>query len=268
LPGEHRLRRQPLPSQTVQAVFTRQYVPGDPWHHIHWPTTARRREPFVKIFQPEATSSVWLIPDFDRAAHLSQGDDATEDLLMLLTASLAHYLLHHHQQVGLLAHGAELKVVLPEYTPAHFWQIVTALASLNADTDRPLAQTLRQAQHLAHPRSLLILITPSLAADWPDELMHLTALGRRAEVFMIDPASFGGSTPVTDLLPRLTELGMRPHIVRRGEIKPVRQSAPRRWKFRTLGTGRAVAQEAPHGATLFSSKAVKQVSETEEGQAV
>jgi uncharacterized protein (DUF58 family) len=174
--------------------------------------------------------------------------------------------LYTHQSVGLLARAAELKVVLPQYTPAHFWEIITALAPLGPTPGRPLAQTLAEARQIIPARSLILIITPSLSRDWPTELAHLNVFGRRAEIFMIDPASFGGPAPAEQLLPLLTELGLQPKIIHRGEVVPLRRSAARRWKFRTLGTGRVVVQDAPHGAQPLQTPAVVQTAETEPEQ--
>lgn len=77
--GDHRPLRQPLPTETINAISTRPYSPGDPLRRLHWRTTARRDAPYAKLFEPEATSTVWLIPDFDAAAHLSpQMDERPE----------------------------------------------------------------------------------------------------------------------------------------------------------------------------------------------
>jgi uncharacterized protein (DUF58 family) len=77
--GDHRPLHQPLPAETINAISTRPYSPGDPLRHIHWRTTARRDAPYAKLFEPEATSTIWLIPDFDPAAHLSlQMDERPE----------------------------------------------------------------------------------------------------------------------------------------------------------------------------------------------
>jgi uncharacterized protein (DUF58 family) len=68
--GDHRPLRQPLPAETINAISTRPYSPGDPLRRVHWRTTARRDAPYAKLFEPEATSSIWLILDFGAAGHL------------------------------------------------------------------------------------------------------------------------------------------------------------------------------------------------------
>ena len=101
--GEHRPLHQALNANTVSAISPRPYQPGDPLRHLHWPTTARRDEPYIKNFEPEATSTVWLILDLDATVHLGAGIDSTAETIVILAASLAYEMLHRCLAVGLLA---------------------------------------------------------------------------------------------------------------------------------------------------------------------
>ena len=67
--GEERPLHQPLRAETQDAFTARPYQPGDPLRHIHWPITARHDAPYVKVFEPEDASTVWLLADLDAAAH-------------------------------------------------------------------------------------------------------------------------------------------------------------------------------------------------------
>ncbi|MBL8055895.1 MAG: DUF58 domain-containing protein, partial [Anaerolineales bacterium] len=256
--GEQRLLRQPLPAETVNAVTTRPHVPGDPLRHMHWRTTARRGAPFTKIFEPEATHRVWLIVDFDPAAHGGPPDDPTEELLVLLAASLAARLLQQRLAVGLLAaHGAETVLVPPRPGLAHVWDHLRALAPLHpAAATPPLAELLTRAQSVLSGRDLLIVVTPSLAPAWPVALMRTAQRGVRAEVILIDPASFGLAGSAEAFRPALANLGVPARLVRRGEVQPLSAvyGTLRRWEFMTLGTGRAVAMQTPRGAPSLEAQ--------------
>ncbi|MGH2522523.1 MAG: DUF58 domain-containing protein [Anaerolineales bacterium] len=250
--GDHRRLRQPIRAETISALGTRPYAPGDPLRRLHWPTTARKAEPYAKVFDPEATSTVWLIPDFDRAVHLGQGDESTEETMVLLAASLADHLLRTRLSVGLLAaSGAEALTVLPpRLGGANLWQFLRVLAPLRATCPWPLAQTLARAQPLVSARALVIVLTPAITADWLGALKQLTGRGGAAEVFLLDPASFGGQPQAEAGVASLNANGFTTHVVRRGEVRPLRATygALRRWDFMTLGTGRAVTRQTPRRA--------------------
>ncbi len=60
-------------ADTIEMATTRPYVSGDPLRRVHWRTTARHNKLFVKVFEPEASSTVWLVADLDAARALWHG---------------------------------------------------------------------------------------------------------------------------------------------------------------------------------------------------
>jgi uncharacterized protein (DUF58 family) len=260
--GEHRQLRHPFPAETTNAMYTRPYQPGDALRHLHWRTTARRAAPFVKVFEPEATSTIWLIPDFDPHAHVGEGNDSTEETMVILTGSLALQLLEKRLTVGLLAYTDKLTVVPPRSGQLHLWQILRALTPLRATTAPPLAETLDHAQALVSPRAQIIVITPSLDSAWPPKLKLISQRGRGAEAILLDPVSFGGAGRSGPFVELLAELGLAAKVVRRGEIRPSAPvyGSPRRWEFITLSSGRAVARQTPRSAESLSMPTAGSVS--------
>ncbi len=246
--GTHRPLHQPLPAETIDAITVRQYIPGDPMRHLHWRTTARRQSPFTKVFEPEASSTVWLIPDFDPAVHVGAGIDNTEEMMVLLTASLTDQLLKMHLSVGLLACTDSLQVVAPRAGSMQLWSVLRTLAPLHPVAGgAALSHTLAQAQSLISIGDLAVVVTPAVTGNWPAALRQLTHQGSAAEALLIDPAGFGGQGQVEAARTALGELGLTSRIVRRGDLRPATgvYGALRRWEFMTLGTGRVVARQKP-----------------------
>lgn len=257
--GEHRPLRQPLPAATVDSMSVRAYLHGDPLHHIHWPTTARLSSPYVKVFQPEAASRVWLIPDLDPTAQWGDGADSTEETIILLSASLAAELLRAKLAVGLFAGGEPPALLLPQHGQPYLWSALELLAPLHPQPGVNLAGSLGQVQPLISQRDLLILVTASLNPAWIDaarQLFHRRG-GASARALVLDPRSFGGSESAEAFLPALTQANIEGHIIRQGEIKalPGVYGELSRWDFITSGTGRAVARQAPRrAAVLFAGQ--------------
>jgi hypothetical protein len=132
------------------------------------------------------------------------------------------------------------------------WPILLALAPLKAAFDQSLAQTLSQVRPLIHARDLVIVITPSLAVDWPPLLRRLSGgvQGGAASVYLLDPASYGAKESAQMLIPLLAGLGIQSQIIHCGDIK-LRRAAYgmlSRWEFKTLATGRVIVQQSPRGA--------------------
>jgi uncharacterized protein (DUF58 family) len=246
--GEHRPLHQALNANTVNAINPRPYQPGDPLRHLHWPTTARRDEPYIKNFEPEATSTVWLILDLDADVHLGSGIDSSVETMVILAASLAYEMLHRRLAVGLLASNEQLTVVSPIRGHANIWTLLRALAPLQPSHSCPISHTLENAQSILSPRHLAIILTPSLDTTWVKTLNHLPKPGGISiEAILIDPASFGGKGQAKDCALHLAEMGIRARVIQRGEVQPIEAAYGelRRWKFRVLGTGRAVPISKP-----------------------
>lgn len=256
--GEQQLLRQPLPAATVNAVTARPHVPGDPLRHVHWRTAARRGALYTKVFEPEATSRVWVIADFDPAVQAGAGADGTEELVVLLAASLAAQLLQRRLAVGLMAaRGAELSLTPPRPGLAYLWDHLQALTPLHpAPETLPLSGLLTRASVLVSPRDLILIVTPSLAVAWAQAWLRMAHHGARAEAILIDPASHGGAGAAQPFVPVLAELGLTARVVRRGEVQPIAAvyGTLRRWEFMTLGTGRAVARQTPRNAPSLEAQ--------------
>jgi uncharacterized protein (DUF58 family) len=266
--GDHRMLRQPVRAETLNAISARAYAPGDPLRHLHWRTTARHGQPYVKVFEPEATSTFWLIPDFDSAVHLGPADDNTEEALVLLAVALAAQLLRQHLSVGLMAQTEALTVVRPQPGNAHLWPILRALAPLHPQP-RPIAQTLTEMASLLSPRSMVVVLSPALEADWLSVLQRFIRKSGGAELLLLDRDTFAEvaiSGRAESTARFLRSHGLPTHVVRRGEVKPMvgAYGALRRWEFMTLGTGRIVVRQTPRGAA--PSPVAPAFGASEEGQ--
>ncbi len=262
--GSYRPLHQPLTAETINANAIRPYVTGDPLRRVHWPTTARKNNLFVKVFEPEASSNIWLVPDFDAAVQAGAGPNSTVEATVILVASLASQLLRERLPVGLFTLTEEPVAVLPRPDQAHYWALLRALVPLQATSNRPFAETLSRARSLASSQDLLITITPSLDPEWGRRLslsFPLRSGGsirHRTQAILLDAASFlktveppDGEPKVAQLLSQLTGLGIAATIVHRQDIRPVlgAHGALRRWEFKTLGTGRVVVRQAPRAAS-------------------
>lgn len=262
--GDRAPLRQPISAETINAMSTRPYSMGDALQRVHWRTTAKRGDLFVKIFEPEAASTMWLIPDLDATVHAQLGEGAESSLekMIVLTASIAARLLDEHLAVGVILdaahhdaahHNAAIShTVMPQTGSTHLWTILRALALAQPQADRPLAETLVHARSIVTLRDSAVIITPSLEPEWSKALPQLSGGSRLGgvEVVLLDPLSFGGSSGAEAFRALLVEQGVPTHVVRRQDIRPASgvYGAVRRWEFKTLGTGRVAVMQTPRAA--------------------
>jgi uncharacterized protein (DUF58 family) len=241
--GDRRLLRQAVPAETLSAMTTRAYVPGDPLRRIHWRTTARQAALFVKSFEPEATSALWLVLDLERAVHLGQGSESSFEKMIMACATLAASLLDQRVPVGLVLEAETTRLVPPQSSRAGLWTLLHALARVQPG-QTPLAAALRRAATLVTVRDSVAILTPNLDPSWLSVLPTLTAGAMGGlEVWLLDPASFGGAGDAAGLADVLRRRGTRTQILRRSDIRPVKGNVARirRWEVPVAPGTRAAA---------------------------
>ena len=253
--GDRLVLRQALPADTVSAMTTRPYAAGDSLSRIHWRTTARHDDLFVRIFEPEASSVMWLLLDLDEAVHVGEGPESSMEKMIMAAASLAASLLHQKVAVGMVLEAEGTQVVSPRTGKDHLWTILRALAMIRPGRT-PLATALAHAASVVSRRDSASILTPSLDPAWIGMLPALIHGARGGlEVWLFDPASFGGRGKAVELAEVLRGQGTPMHVLRRDDVRQVLGAFDklRRWEFRTLATGRAVPLQTPRSPAVPAS---------------
>lgn len=251
--GEGRPRLN-APERTVSAAAVREYLPGDSSRWIHWRTTARRDDFYVRLFEGVPAGDWWIVLDVNRDVQAGEGLDATEEHGVVLAASLADRGLRQGKRVGLAAQGEELAWLPPRRGEGRRWEILRALALMRCG-DLPLSQLLTRVGPSLGRYASLIIITPDPGSAWIESLIPLMRQDIVPTVLLLDRDSFheedgaarapGGSVRQTAGI--LAALGVTHHVVTRdlldrSEMEPGKRG---HWEWRVLGTGHAVAVRKP-----------------------
>lgn len=229
------------------AAGVREYHSLDPYHWIHWPTTARKGDLYVRQFDRDAAGDVWLVIDAQAAVQLGEGAQSTEEHAVLLAAALAARALDETRGVGLAAYARQPQLVPPALGAGQQWAILRGLALLRADGDIDLGRALEELGDVARRGSAAIIITPTADAGWLPQLGQLSRRGLDSHVLLLDRPSFGGEGGSEALRATIALLGYRCQVVRRGEVgRPlIEEERHGFWEFKVTGTGRAVAVRRP-----------------------
>jgi uncharacterized protein (DUF58 family) len=190
MPGRGRGSQRSLQT-TTNVVTVRNYVAGDPLTRIHWPSTARLGQFMVKEFDLDPTIDVVVLLDLDREAQAGAGDSSTEEYGVTIAASVAGYLLRQQElAVGMAVSGAT-DVSLPlDRGERQLDRILEMLAVAHATYDMSLAEALANEETRLQRNTVLVIITPSSALDWPQGVHHLQRRGVRPFVILLDPHTF------------------------------------------------------------------------------
>jgi uncharacterized protein (DUF58 family) len=244
--GEGRRPRLSALETTVSVETVREYVPGDPLKAIHWPTSARRNELYVRQFEHMPSSDWWIFLDLEARVQVGSGFESTEEHGIILAASLAHRGLREGHPVGLVMSSPDLTWISPQQSSGHSMSILRALA-LAQPGKRPLSDLLEQAQKSVRHGASLIIITPNVQADWAAGMLQLVKIGFTPTVLLLDPLSFGGTESTSAAVALLNDFGIAHNVIQsdllnRPEAHPGQQG---KWEWRVLGRGKAVAVRKP-----------------------
>ncbi|MDY6877853.1 MAG: DUF58 domain-containing protein [Chloroflexota bacterium] len=244
---------------TISVGGVRDYVPGDPFHHVHWPTTARRGALYAKVFDQETGGDIWLVLDLNRDVQVGQGERSTEEMGVIVAASVAALLLDAGRAVGLIAYGPQRHTVMPARGRGHLWGLLRVLAQVQVADSRPLGRVLEEVARALPTGATSLVITPSYDPAWVSGLARLQNRGVGAAALLLDAPSFEEgrveghlSSQAQALRGLLAQVGVEAEVIHADTPLSLRPPTGqvRRWEFKVLGTGRAVAISTPWG---FSS---------------
>jgi uncharacterized protein (DUF58 family) len=240
-PGASRIRlAAPIP--TTNAGQVRAYELGDPFRHIHWPSTARHNDLMVKMFDQEASADIWLVMDTDPAAQFGEGDLASEEVAVLVAATLTADLLKEGRAVGLITFTPERHVIRPARSSHHLWTILGELARLPnaAQRDRPsfkLSQALNETARVLRAGANVVIVTPSSDPAWVASMAQLAARQIVPSVILVETQA--RRSPIQAMLAEQDVICRAAPCDAPLPIRPA-FGRTRRWEFKTLATGRVI----------------------------
>ncbi len=234
------------PERTVSASTVREYQPGDSLRWIHWRTSARRDEVFIRIFDGTPAGDWWIFVDMQANVQVGEGWDSTLEHGIVLAASLADRGLRTGQSVGFAANSQDSIWLPPQGNENQRWDILRSLALAESGI-RSCGDWIAHNQQAIGQRTSLILITPNVNADWVEALIQLLWRGIVPTVLLLDPRSFGGEDSPQGLTGLLSQLGIAHHVITselldRPEARPGEAG---QWEWRISATGRALAIKKP-----------------------
>lgn len=200
------------PERTVTAASVRDYVTGDDLHAVHWLTSARRDDLYIRNFDSTPTSDWWIFLDLDQNVQSGEEQEATEEYGVILAASIADRGLRNGRAVGLVAQGNK-KIWLPPKTGnGQRWDILRSLAVIEPGPST-LKGLMATTQGYLEKNSSLIVITASSETDWLAGLITLIRKNITPTVLILDSISFGGEGSVDQVLPKLAAWGVNHHRI-------------------------------------------------------
>lgn len=185
----HRLgvvRHSPLVGQGDEFYALRAYEEGDDLRKIHWPSSLKLEELFVRQEELLAEPRALIVLDTTRSKHRGRGPSSSLEAAVSACASVGVLALRRRMRIEVVTPDGPL---LAQRTTSEL-QLLHALADVQPSKRRGVAAALqRTAQRPGRP-ALVVVISPDLHRD------ELRALALRARgssagaIVLIDAASF------------------------------------------------------------------------------
>ena len=237
--GEALRRRTHYVTTNVSGI--RDYVFGDSFNRIHWPSTARTGRLVVKEFELDPVADIWIFVDMERAiqAGPSYNDiplpqlpevhwekipefklpPSTEEYGIAIAASLAKHFINQNRNVGLITYpdAQHREIAQSDRGERQLTRIYEMLAVTQAHGSIPLAEVLAAETMGISRNTTVIVITPSTDPEWVAAARNLNNRGVKVTAVLIDPGSFDMPFNSVEVEIELTASHVPHYVVRNGD---------------------------------------------------
>jgi uncharacterized protein (DUF58 family) len=245
--GDGRQRHRNL-DQGTQTSTIRDYFPQDPIHNIHWPSSAKREKLISKTFESAPINQQWILLDLDTEYAFGEGQDSSQELGVILAASLIKRAVDENIPVGLVSNSKKMIWLTPQLGYPQQSKCFMELALAHpGDISLPKFINILNAS-VNHPASL-ILITSNLSSNWVSEIRTLQKKGFQPTVLLLTPNN--KYDKVNNFKNYLVNLNINCHIISSSiwDKALFEKDATNTWEWRVMGTGRVVFKKQPGDAS-------------------
>jgi uncharacterized protein (DUF58 family) len=237
--GESLRRRTHYVTTNVSGI--RDYVFGDSFNRIHWPSTARTGRMIVKEFELDPIADIWIILDMEKRIQVGPRQDqlplphlpevhwekmpefelppSTEEYAVTIAASLSKHFLNQNRNVGLItyANAYHREIAQSDRGERQLIRLYEMLAVTQAHGTIPIAEVLAAETMAINRNSTVIVVTPSTAVDWIAVAANISNRGVKVTAVVIDPGSFDMPFNSVEAEIELTASHIPHYMVRRGD---------------------------------------------------
>ena len=201
------LHRSPYHGFSVEFTDYRQYTTGDDLRYLDWKLFARQDRYYIKRFEDETNLRCYLLVDASKSMGFGSGEFNKFEYAKTMAATLAWFLNHQRDAVGLVTFGDQIvDMIPPRFRAGHLRRLMVMLENSTSGKSTDLAAPLEQVAQTVSKRGLVILISDLLAPveQFQKNLSYLRSRGHDVVILRtLDPAevdfNFDQATMFQDL---------------------------------------------------------------------
>ena len=185
------LHQSPYLGFSVDFAEYRQYMPGDDIRRIDWKVFARSDRYYVKQYEGETNTNVYLLLDVSGSMGYQSGSVSKMEYASYLAASLAYFAQRQKDSVGLVTFDDRLVDKLPARCRlGHLNSLLHILHRVRATAKTEFGRPLQALAETLRRRGIVVLISDLYAPpeDVVRSLQHFRFKGNDMVVFhILDP---------------------------------------------------------------------------------
>lgn len=123
--------RSSVKGQGMLFSHVREYVPGDDIRSMAWSLTAKKSKPYVKVFEEDKHSQMFLVLDASSSMSFGVGKYSKKSVVENLSALLAFCALRNKDSLGLLLFSSDIDLYLkPKKGKTHVFRVISEICAL------------------------------------------------------------------------------------------------------------------------------------------
>ncbi len=154
------LHRSPYHGFSLEFSEYREYSPGDDIRRVDWKVFARTDRFFVKKYEGDTNTQVYLLLDTSRSMTFSSDRPSKLDYSRYLAAALAYFSVRQSDAVGLITFDSKIGHFTPPRTRhGHLLTLLHHLEEVEVGERTSISEVLEELSKLIRKRSLVVLIS-------------------------------------------------------------------------------------------------------------
>ncbi|MEY2963575.1 MAG: hypothetical protein RL754_836 [Bacteroidota bacterium] len=154
----------------------RTYQPGDDVRAIDWNVTARKRAPYIKVFEEERELTLFLVIDISASVNFGTDRRTKRQQLTEIAATLAFSAMGNNDKIGLILFSGKVeKVIPPKKGKLHVMRIIRTI--LETEPTAPGTNIELALEHLlkVQKRHSIVFVMSDFIRSMPERSFKIAA---------------------------------------------------------------------------------------------
>ncbi len=154
----------------------RPYQNGDDVRSIDWNVTARKRSPYIKVFEEERELTLFLVIDISKSTRYGSSKRSKADLLTEIAATLAFSAMGNNDKIGLILFAGQVeKVIPPKKGKSHVMRIIKTILEHEPQHEGTRVDVALEHLLRIQKRHSIVFVMSDFMGELPERALKIAA---------------------------------------------------------------------------------------------